>query len=255
MNKLEAWKLWLKVTDSSDGADELSLFRSSHGKTFSFAWDRAIDALGLKLRDMNLEIKNVNAFNVVELLETNIEVIPFDVRSQNALRAEGIETLGQLLLYTEQMLLRVPNLGRKSIDRIRDELHTIGFKIGELPFRTAEGNRRPYRTESSLKPRKKRENKMTAIMAKAKKRRDAIYRRWNNGELSYGDLAIEFGVTPGRIHQIIKRADREHKKALHESLQTLENASQVAKSLPVPPWLKESPNESSDDQSSGAASA
>jgi len=252
MTKLGAWRKWLELTGSGNGADEHTLLMSSHGKTFSFAWDMAVEAVSNKLQEMHLELINRNPTNIQDLLNTKVLTVPFDVRAQNVFRAEGIETVRDLLVHTEATLNRMPNLGKKSIERIKAELYTVGLKLGEIPISLESNTKRPNRIEGNLtpRPRKKKENKMTAIMAKARKRRDAIYRRWNNGELSYGDLAIEFGVTPGRIHQIIKRAGRE-RNALNDDLPSIEYASKVAKSLPIPPWLlEETKNEPSHDQRS-----
>ena len=42
MTKLEAWKAWCETTGTGDRlATEYTLENSSHGKTFSFAWELA----------------------------------------------------------------------------------------------------------------------------------------------------------------------------------------------------------------------
>ena len=51
------------------------------------------------------------------------------VRTLNALKAEGIETIEQLVCWKEQWLLMVPNLGRKSLNEIKEYLHSKGLKL------------------------------------------------------------------------------------------------------------------------------
>jgi hypothetical protein len=45
MTKLEAWNEWCEQTGSKIGSGEYTLKMSSHGKAFSFAWDKAIEAV------------------------------------------------------------------------------------------------------------------------------------------------------------------------------------------------------------------
>lgn len=40
MTKLEAWKAWCESAGTPDLATEFTLEQSSHGKAFSFAWER-----------------------------------------------------------------------------------------------------------------------------------------------------------------------------------------------------------------------
>lgn len=61
-------------------------------------------------------------------------VTPFDqgvltVRTLNALRAEGIETLEQLVCWKDQWLLMLPNLGRKSLNELKEYLDSKGLKL------------------------------------------------------------------------------------------------------------------------------
>ena len=42
MTKLEAWQAWCTTAGTADLATEFTLENSSHGKAFSFAWDKAV---------------------------------------------------------------------------------------------------------------------------------------------------------------------------------------------------------------------
>ena len=53
------------------------------------------------------------------------------VRVENCLRADGINTLAKLLTYTQSDLLRIPNMGRKSVKEVVQEAARHGFTIKE----------------------------------------------------------------------------------------------------------------------------
>jgi len=63
------------------------------------------------------------------VVEDGIEQLNLTVRSENCLKAEEIYTVTQLLGCTEQRLLKTPNLGRKSIREIVEQLEARGLKL------------------------------------------------------------------------------------------------------------------------------
>ena len=51
MTKLEAWKAWCESAGTPDLATEFTLEQSSHGKAFSFAWERGfVDGMQHQMR-------------------------------------------------------------------------------------------------------------------------------------------------------------------------------------------------------------
>ena len=52
------------------------------------------------------------------------------VRAYNGLRNAGIETIGDLVMKTEQDLLRERNIGRKSIEEVQRILGSLGLELG-----------------------------------------------------------------------------------------------------------------------------
>jgi DNA-directed RNA polymerase subunit alpha len=52
------------------------------------------------------------------------------VRSANCLKAEQIYYIGDLIQKSEQNLLRTPNLGRKSLNEIKEVLTDKGLELG-----------------------------------------------------------------------------------------------------------------------------
>jgi DNA-directed RNA polymerase alpha subunit len=57
-----------------------------------------------------------------EVLAKSIDELELTVRSHNCLTAENIKTIGHLVVKTENDLLKTPNLGRKSLKEIKEEL-------------------------------------------------------------------------------------------------------------------------------------
>jgi DNA-directed RNA polymerase alpha subunit len=64
--------------------------------------------------------------------EDGIERLELTVRSERCLKADDIYTITQLLGCTKNRLLKVPNLGRKSLNEIIDQLEARGLKLKEL---------------------------------------------------------------------------------------------------------------------------
>lgn len=63
-----------------------------------------------------------------------IEALDLTVRAENCLKAENILTIEQLIKLSANSLLRIPNLGRRSRDEIRDRLKVRGlYLMGEKP--------------------------------------------------------------------------------------------------------------------------
>lgn len=50
------------------------------------------------------------------------DILNLTVRTSNCLRAEDIYTIGELVSKTERQLLAIPNLGRRSVNEIKEAL-------------------------------------------------------------------------------------------------------------------------------------
>lgn len=59
-----------------------------------------------------------------------IDELGLTVRSANCLRAESIHYIGDLIQRTENELLKTPNLGRKSLNEIKEVLASRGLTLG-----------------------------------------------------------------------------------------------------------------------------
>ena len=65
----------------------------------------------------------------VKILEMNIEDMDLSVRSYNCLKRAGIHTVEDLTKKTEEDMLKVRNLGRKSLDEVINKLHSYGLSL------------------------------------------------------------------------------------------------------------------------------
>ena len=60
-----------------------------------------------------------------------VDDLELTVRSANCLKAENIYYIGDLIQRTENELLKTPNLGRKSLNEIKDVLAARGLTLGQ----------------------------------------------------------------------------------------------------------------------------
>lgn len=63
------------------------------------------------------------------LLEMSIEELDLSVRSFNCLKRAGINTVGDLINKSEEDMMKVRNLGRKSLEEVVNKLASLGFTL------------------------------------------------------------------------------------------------------------------------------
>ena len=70
------------------------------------------------------------------ILNTTIEDLDLSVRSFNCLKRAGISVVGDLVARTEEDMMKVRNLGRKSLEEVKKKLEEYGlsFKAGESNY-------------------------------------------------------------------------------------------------------------------------
>ncbi len=64
-----------------------------------------------------------------EIFETSIEELELSVRSSNCLKRAGINTVGELVEKTEDDLMKVRNLGKKSLKEIKEKLSEYNLEL------------------------------------------------------------------------------------------------------------------------------
>jgi DNA-directed RNA polymerase subunit alpha len=93
--------------------DHLALFVDLSGETF------AGDSIMVEKDDKGKE----------KVLEMTIEELDLSVRSFNCLKRAGINTVEDLTNKTEDDMMKVRNLGRKSLEEVINKLASLGFSL------------------------------------------------------------------------------------------------------------------------------
>ena len=93
--------------------DHLNLFVDLSGDTF------AGDSIMVEKDDKGKE----------KVLEMTIEELDLSVRSFNCLKRAGINTVEDLIQKTEDDMMKVRNLGRKSLEEVIHKLESLGFSL------------------------------------------------------------------------------------------------------------------------------
>ena len=64
-----------------------------------------------------------------KILEMNIEDLDLSVRSYNCLKRAGINTVDELVQRDEEEMMKVRNLGRKSLEEVQQKLSALGLSL------------------------------------------------------------------------------------------------------------------------------
>ena len=64
-----------------------------------------------------------------KVLEMSIEEMDLSVRSYNCLKRAGIQTVEELTQKTEDEMMRVRNLGKKSLKEVKDKIYELGLSF------------------------------------------------------------------------------------------------------------------------------
>ena len=81
-------------------------------------------AKGVVFEDVN---KNGKRNKKEKVLEMPIEELELSVRSYNCLKRAGISTVEDLANKSETDMMKVRNLGKKSLDEVTNKLHSLGL--------------------------------------------------------------------------------------------------------------------------------
>lgn len=66
-----------------------------------------------------------------KILDKTIEELDFTVRSYNCLKKSDVNTLRDLIEYSPENIIKIKNLGKKSLDEIKEKIDKYGFILGE----------------------------------------------------------------------------------------------------------------------------
>jgi DNA-directed RNA polymerase subunit alpha len=82
------------------------------------------------LKGIPTQIEEKKATQIDPILLRPVDDLELTVRSANCLKAENIYYIGDLIQRTETELLKTPNLGRKSLNEIKEVLASRGLTLG-----------------------------------------------------------------------------------------------------------------------------
>ncbi len=114
-------EVWTNGTISATDAVSLGAkFLNEHLALFSDLSGEAYDTEIMVDRDIDTKGK---------VLEMTIEELDLSVRSFNCLKRAGINTVEDLTNKTEEDMMKVRNLGKKSLDEVINKLHSFGLDL------------------------------------------------------------------------------------------------------------------------------
>ena len=114
-------EVWTNGTSSAKEAVSLAArIMTEHLNLFVHLSEEAIDAEIMVEKDDKGKEK---------ALEMTIEELDLSVRSFNCLKRAGINTVEDLVSKTEEEMMKVRNLGRKSLEEVIEKLHSLGFSL------------------------------------------------------------------------------------------------------------------------------
>lgn len=87
-------------------------------------------AVFVNLESTEEEIPQVEEVYVDPILLRPVDDLELTVRSANCLKAENINNIGDLVRRTEYELLKTPNLGKKSLNEIKEVLASHDLELG-----------------------------------------------------------------------------------------------------------------------------
>ena len=126
-NKREDLPINVIAIDSTDGTIEPSDAVSLAAKVLSDHLRSFIDLSDKSSRIQVIAAEEENSKDKV--LEMNIDELELSVRSYNCLKRAGINTVEELCNRTSEDMMKVRNLGRKSLEEVLSKLKELGLSL------------------------------------------------------------------------------------------------------------------------------
>lgn len=79
--------------------------------------------------DMEIMVERESEEKARQLEKMSIEELDLSVRSYNCLKRAGINTVAELLEKTDEDMMKVRNLGKKSLEEVKQKLSAIGLSL------------------------------------------------------------------------------------------------------------------------------
>jgi len=120
-------KLVMEIETNGAIAPEEAIRQSARILVEQLAFFAQIDAGG---QDLLIARPETRQTSFDPILLRPVDELELTVRSANCLKAENIYYIGDLIQRTETELLKTPNLGRKSLNEIKEVLASRGLTLG-----------------------------------------------------------------------------------------------------------------------------
>jgi len=116
-------ELWSNGSTTPEEAVSLaSKILIAHLRLFEELTDKPADGDGSIMVEKGKDEKD-------KVLEMTIEELDLSVRSYNCLKRAGINSVEELVQKTEEDMIKVRNLGRKSLEEVEQKLHELGLSF------------------------------------------------------------------------------------------------------------------------------
>ena len=134
-----SYEITKDIVDNDASFDKLTVNVTTNGSI------SAVDAIGIAAKMMIEHLEVINAIseqaqnntymaekeeeNKNSKMEKTIEDLDLSVRSYNCLRRAGINTVADLISKSEEDMMKVRNLGRKSLKEIKEKLEQLNLSF------------------------------------------------------------------------------------------------------------------------------
>jgi len=90
----------------------------------------AIDSIHTPIKNVKYHIENWNSLHIRQLLKTKLVDMDLSVRALNCLKAADVESLGDLVTFNKNDLLKFRNFGKKSLTELEELVKSKGLEFG-----------------------------------------------------------------------------------------------------------------------------
>ena len=120
-NEERLWQLFLQVHDSAPAVPSRSAVHTRVQIAYAI----------LQEYEKEVELLRSREQSIAEINGLLVDDLDLSCRALNCLRFENITTVDQLCTMTENQVLRIPNLGRRALNNIKEELLKHGRELAK----------------------------------------------------------------------------------------------------------------------------
>ena len=85
--------------------------------------------IGLTDQTMPISLSEPEEDNLSKVMEMTIEDLDLSVRAYNCLKRAGINTVSELVQRNQEDMMKVRNLGKKSLEEVEQKLQALGLGL------------------------------------------------------------------------------------------------------------------------------